>query len=474
MKYYKEKLVYMMILLIGMVSCDVFESLEEMEPPYLLTEETTFDTEKKVEAAINGAYTKWRGVGYWAAHFSGLSGYYAYRFTSLFEDMSFTTEDGSIDQCYTYYYKNIQAANFVIDNMMSDQVITGLTDERRKEIEGEARILRAIAHLSLLEMFGQFYDLNSKYGIVLRKEAARTVDLSARSSVQESYDFILSDLNIGIQYAPAFDAHYKVSQITAKAYKAKVLLYMQNYTEAINMASDVIDDANYYLEPNYVDIFLNGYKSSEALFTLSSMSFEDNTYTNPLSFYSNAEKIITLADSEVGATDDGNDDTGEGYDTRYGLIFGSDYVASNVRDNKYPHYNGRDPVQHSTYMFMRLADVYLIQAEANARLAANDPTDANFVTAVDLMNQIRSRSNMYAKAPLTKDELLETLRIERILELHHEWHHEWIDMVRYHFWDSYFDITSEKPAVVSDDQLTLPIPFKAIEANNMLEQNPGW
>ena len=111
--------------------------------------------------------------------------------------------DGTVLEAYRNLYKLINAANHLIDRL---DPLT-IEDPRKEEILGEARFLRAFCHLTLLQYWGQFFDQTSDYGIVLRKEPVRSQDLYTlveRSSVADSYRFILEDLNYAIAHAPAY------------------------------------------------------------------------------------------------------------------------------------------------------------------------------------------------------------------------------------------------------------------------------
>ncbi|MBK8426054.1 MAG: RagB/SusD family nutrient uptake outer membrane protein [Lewinellaceae bacterium] len=105
---------------------------------------------------------------------------------------------------------------------------------------------------------------------------------------------------------------------------------------------------------------------------------------------------------------------------------------------------------------IRLAEMYLIRAESNARLGTSVGD-----TVVADYNAVHTRAGLSAKNVVTLDDIL----LERRLELAHEGH-------RIH------DIKRLKGSVDGlnwdDEKLLYPIPARELEANAKLEQNPGY
>jgi hypothetical protein len=77
-----------------------------------------------------------------------------------------------------------------------------------------------------------------------------------RSNVQDSYAFIMEDLNYAVANSPAFTRSIYVSSQAAMALKAKVLLYQKMYGEAATLAKQVIQSGKFQLESNYSQIFI--------------------------------------------------------------------------------------------------------------------------------------------------------------------------------------------------------------------------
>lgn len=117
------------------------------------------------------------------------------------------------------------------------------------------KFLRAQAHFYLLRLFGEFFDTNSTFGIVLKTMPISNADAQPRASVAETYELILEDLDYAISHAPDFSSTFYVSKIAAKALKSKVALYQKDYSTAASLAREVLDSDERELEESYADIF---------------------------------------------------------------------------------------------------------------------------------------------------------------------------------------------------------------------------
>lgn len=462
-----NKIIYSLIAIsLAFTSCDIVNPLDDLEPKYQLVEENTYTDAGKVEAAMNGIYAGWRMTGTWyhPGNIMALSGNYKYIYGNDYDTNNVQPDERNNKSAYSSYYQMIQRSSFLIDNLKGEKEIASLNDDRRLEIEGEARLSRAMCHFALLEQYGQFYDMNSKFGIVTRSAASREMETPARNTVNEVYDVIIEDLDFAIANAPASSVHYKFSQTVAKAWKAKVLLYMGEYANAATMALDVMADSNYALEATYPDIFSKGYNSQEVLFSPLMKAWTEHTSVLVGNYYI-VGNIKTIADNE--ATGAGDDVTGVGYDSRYAFTH-IEGVSMGKPNQKYAFRPSGTGDQANSLYNMRMAEVYLIYAEAKARSASG--VDAE---ALAKLNAIRMRAGMSVKSPATKAELLEAIRIEKALELHNEMGQPWFDMVRYHKLGD-INIFSIKSTITTDDQLILPIPKSALAGNNVLDQNPGY
>jgi hypothetical protein len=457
-------------------SCDLVCPIDDIKPQYKLTEETTFSDATKCEAALNGVYSGWRssGIGNYLCNTLMLSGNYepisaGGAGSDLFENRPDFDDEG-LNSYYSDYYEIIQRANFLIKALQSDLAIIGLTAERRVEMEGEARLQRAMVHFFLLRSFGQFYDMNSDLGIVVRKEPLSEPGKYPRSTVKQVYDFIFEDLDYAIENAPMNAGSGFLSRFAAKAMKTKVLLYTGKWEEASVLASEVINSGVYELKSDFRAIYQEGYKSREVIFSPISNAYI-NAVVSPGSSNNNPSQLLkSVADKSVGSPSDGNILTGAGYDPRFAYAHATSTLQAGIYNNKYPFLQA-DGQQAGSHFILRLGELYLIYAEAKARLATGTAGNSEFESALGMLNIIRERAGLIAIAPATKAELLEAIRIEKVLELFGEFNEPWFDMVRYHILGD-LNISDLRPNIIGNDQLILPFPTKALAGNGGLVQNP--
>ena len=114
---------------------------------------------------------------------------------------------------------------------------------------------------------------------------------------------------------------------------------------------------------------------------------------------------------------------------------------------------------------LRLAEQYLIRAEARAQLG-------NLSGAASDLNVLRNRAGLPNIPIGTQGELLEAVLQERRMELFTERGHRWFDLKR--FGEANAVLEGIKPGW-QDTDLLLPIPETEIEINpNLLPQNAGY
>jgi hypothetical protein len=147
---------------------------------------------------------------------------------------------------YRTFYRMINNANYVIDNIDAAE---GL-DSEKSRIKAEAYTIRAYAYSYLVQFYGTRYDATKKPNTQLAVPLVlKSTDVALpRASVEDVYTAIVNDLDRAI----ALNATSKVNKThadvwVAKGLRARVALTMQDYTNAIKYAKDVIDGGKYPL-----------------------------------------------------------------------------------------------------------------------------------------------------------------------------------------------------------------------------------
>lgn len=435
------------VVLIGALfnSCD--DALDVQPENYLFEDQLVTD-DKSAQTSLVGVYTQlnWTYYQYFETMLPLMDGSLTTTNTGLWGQAynnSFEASYSLINSVYEWPYYIVNSANATIGAVTDNESVT---ESERDRILSEAYFLRAFGHYIALRTFGQFFDTSSNYGIVLKDELS-TVENSqkARSTVQESYDFILSDLDKSIEYNAAFTYNYYASATAAKAFKANVLLYMggdDNYTEAINLADEVINSGDVELEANFEDIFVNGEANDEVIFC----RIAGEGQSNKLSYY-----YQTLVKTSTWLQDYLVDDPRETYS----------YDTSSSKLKKIY----TTEVSGGPANYMRLAEVYLIKAECQARLNLLEEAEIT-------LNEVRNRAYGGTAPDLeytTQEELLDLIFDEYVKELCFETGAVWYAAIRYG------KIEEIKANVTSTDQYILPIPWNELETNLLFgEQNPGY
>lgn len=443
------------------------KNIDDIQPQHQLEENNVISDLSSAQSALNGVYVMWRQsdissvpVNLGALGIEGI----LLNDSDGFTNNSLDPQNQYLQAIYADHYKIINQANFLIEKMQDKSVAPQISAADRKALIAGAKFNRALANFSMLRYFGQFYDLSSKYGIVLVNDFSRGISYDPRSSVQDVYNSIVEDLQYAAENGAKDTPHYYASDVSAQALLAKVYLYMGQYDDAAQLAEQVINNTEgYKLEDSYADIFKNTDDSSEVLFALYHDATEGGTEMYKISSTNYSNQLQQLADDQVSGAGSLTGD-GSGYDPRFEFAY-SDNTKGDNGNAKYP-FGFFD--EGNTQYFMRLAEVYLIYAEAETRA-----TDGDSNKALDALNVIRKRAGVEPKTLSTKAQLLTDIRNEKLLELFFENGEPWFDLIRYQALDD-LKISDIKSSIHSDTQLVMPIPLAALQANKNLIQNPGY
>lgn len=501
MKTHIYKLATVVLATVFLHSCSVDDYKVEGE----LTEETLVKNEASAISALNGIYDSARPNGskgiLYATTGLLLAGIEQQKGINTSDDLqNFYNNDvkpRAVNDRFGLYgfyqksYRTINLANFFI-RTVEQRGIEGASEATKNSLIAQAKTLRANSYFMLLKVFGQFYDVSSEYGVVTTTKVIDGFTYLKRAKVNDTYTQIISDLEFAIKHSPNRGRDI-VSKTFAKGLLAKVYLYKggtENWAKTVSYCKDIIDNLGeqFELVSDYPTIFQQSFKSKEVIFApyysksepLSNpgaLSF-DNANVKPSKYFKDfADKLVKDETISVPKRDEYGfvipgefrDSLAVKYDPRYQFTFGK-----RTRNNTSQAYNKYPKVTASTFYFLRVAEVYLMYAEAIVR------TDGDMQTAVDVLNLVRQRAyaaSTEAPAPFTftdRATLLEDIRKEKMLELHLETAETWFDLIRY---DRLGDlkIGDLKPSITNVNQLIFPIPERVITNNsNFGKQNPNY
>lgn len=464
-----NKVLSMLIVMVAVQSCNLLGSIDDIQPEYVLTDKDVIIDASTAQMALNGVYSSIRSfevctfracMSVWAGTCDNVqvAGATDFRGNSK-NETSIKVENVGVEGVYRAYYFVINSVNSFITNLNAADPVD-LPEVRKNEMLAEARCMRALMNMHLLRLFGEYYDHDSEYGIVLYEEPVRGNVPKARSKVSDCYRLIEDDLKFASDYAPTFQyEHTLFSSLVAKALLARVYLTKGEYANAADWAGKAIGEAEgagYGLEGDYLSVFTNQFNSPEMLYAPYVNMASSELVSSPWNAISPGRVLEALSKTMV-----------EG---KLEPRFEATYVEVVNRNNteKYPIVT--DYTDLNTYYFMRLAEVYFIKAEADARLGKYDD-------AREMMRPFCDRAGYdtdYVDNIADADVLGAVLK-NKLMELSVENGEEWFDLVRYHQkggFDTWSDV--EKASLPAFNQLILPIPRAAMAGNDALLQNPEY
>ncbi len=459
------------ILSLQLVSCD--DELEQL-PPENLSNELSLSTYDNLLLATNGIYTllyddNWYGRDFTViADLKGGNGKSSPLNSGRFQtDYNWANNQDNTAAFWDEAYYLISRANNVI-NALVDFEEAGVTQDQLDQLEGEALFLRALAYFDLVRMHAQPYtsDPNSLgVPVVLVTEIAEP----ARNTVAEVFTQIVADLTLAETKignpvfegrAPA-DAAGLASLEAVQALLAKVYLYMANWQEAANYATLLINNSNFnlYTAANYNSVWDTD-DASEVIFEV----YGDATQSS----YAGFDAIGYIYDpggyGDVCASNQLLNlfETG---DVR-GNLFKTD--AGNPGffwPNKYP---GKANIRVNNAVILRLAEMYLIRAEALLNGAS-----VSGVTALADYNAIRTNRGLAAATTVNLSNIYDERRRELCFEGNQLW-----DLSRtgrsLDRDEAETQISGDVDIPFPDYRWAMPIPFYELDANSNMEQNPGY
>ena len=362
-------------------------------------------------------------------------------------EFSGTSIDFISEEVWTEIYESINRTNSVIN---ADLEFSAVIQDQANQILGEAYALRGLAHFDVCRIYAQHYGFSgggSHPGVPI----VTSFDPDAeppRSSVSQVYDAVIADFTQAIGLLNENRGTEYFSKEAVQALLARVHFYKEDYGQAEAFADQVIASSEVTLTSNesYLDTWAATDESPDAIFDVV-MTTEDNNGADALGrMYINegygdylpSQDLLDILD-----TTDLRSQLFKFDETLGGGMFGD------FRVNKFPSTTGEDntPV-------IRLAEVYLIRAEARAR-------NGNEAGALEDLMAIRSRAWPTAPAVTASgDALIEEIITERRRELAFEGHRLW-DLMRLKRMVMRNDCTSPICEIpYPNDRFILPIPYR--------------
>jgi starch-binding outer membrane protein, SusD/RagB family len=363
-------------------------------------------------------------------------------------------------EAFSYLYQ----ANAIIEGLGAS---TTLSNKLKNEYSSEARFFRALIDFYLVNLYGNIP--------LIQNIDYKANALAKQISPSSIYSSIISDLRyadslLPMDYSVGGGERIRVNKWGAEAMLARVYLYRQQWDSAEVYSTNIINYTGLFSLCSLDSVFLansqesilqwqnnatQNYNSYNA--TGESLAFIpfDST-TNP-NYYLTSQLLMAFETGDLRRTVwvDSTDYNGTYYYYPYKYQVGPSQLSSTASVSEY-------------YTVLRLAEQYLIRAEARAQLG-------NTAGAVADLNVIRLRAGLTAYGgPTTQAPLLSAIFHERQIELFAEWGHRWLDLKRTMQADVILGGIAYKQAWGGDNQLIYPIPPNELKTDPNLVQNVGY
>ena len=405
-------------------------------------------------------------------------------------DPNYTTQKSngrvneSPQQIWSSCYDGIEKANWIIEKVPN----ASMDETRKKQILGEAYFLRAFYHWTATKNFGDV-------PVKIKASVTETEAVVGKSAKADVYKQIYSDLELalaaGLVSYPAVEKG-RPSKEAVNALYAKAALYNADWAKALQKAQEVIASGKYSLMPDVRDVYR--YDKEDVARIENIWAFESESYSpgrnhqlmglcgptgstapdygkttfGSMFAYQSFFDSFNPADKRMALLD-------TNYTDKSGKIIAQSAITpitpKGVLIKKYQDPNSVGSSTAVNIPVLRVADMYLIAAEAEAR--QNGATSL----AYGFINAVRTRAGLAGlPAGLGKDAFIDAVLQERSWEFFAEGD-RWYDLTRT---DKFLtevpkatnNVFPSRPVLAKHKYF--PIPQDEINANPKIEQNPAW
>ena len=467
---------------LSLVSCgkDFLEEAPKMAQSDVLTL-STFDG---LDMAVAGAYSPLASSSWYGAEFilsNEMQTMNGKRWVSLKKyDSGRYTDQYSVHYTATNTkglwgtaYFVIMSANQVINNIDKEGIEA--SEQTKNNLKAECLFLRALAHFDLVRTYAMPYNYTSG-ATHLGVPVVLTVDTQAkpaRETVAKTYEQIIADLLeaekiIDPDYTRAggSDPYSKVSLTAIQALLSRAYLYTQNWQEAANYATKVIDSGKYTMWPANKVAFGTNCVWTEPNRSAGEVIFE--VFVNTTQSYGGGNENVWGMTCYNGYGDCGASsdllNLYEDNDVRKTLV-SPDEAGDGLFTMKY-FGKGLGTIDASNIIVLRLSEMYLNRAEAILNGAS--------ISGASAASDLATVANNRGATPLAPT--LANVYLERAKEFAWEGH-LWFDLARTGRDMTRTDVSGTSiPTEIKagDYRWAMPIAAREFTVNPNLEQNEGY
>ncbi|MPM52256.1 hypothetical protein SDC9_99013 [bioreactor metagenome] len=417
----------------------IFAGCLDKYPDNAIPDKDAIKTVANANQAVIGIYANFKSSALYSGYLTLLPDiqadlvYAVEGFSNVYGDIwrwEILSTNPEIQAVYGSLYSIIGRCNYFFESIV--HLEKTLTDDDQldqlQSLKGEVHFARALAYSELIKSFCKAYDpatAEDELGVALIS-SYYTPERMVRSSLKDSYAFVLSDLEKASEMVTLDKKNNSpyITKSVVNALYSRVYLYMQDWDKAVEYSTKVIDDK--YL----------GLSSTNVKNGATGLSFYQYMWK-----YDNASEIIwkiAFTTTSYGGA------LGRVFLNYDNISYKPDYVPANwalglyekndlrattffaQKTTGYAHgltwpllvkYNGNEDflklnIRHVNMpKVFRLSEQYLIRAEANSNLG-------NYANAAKDITTLRSaRYSSYGSTTINEDNWLKLISEERVREL---------------------------------------------------------
>ena len=399
-------------------------------------------------------------------------------------------QDGSnnnIKRDWNWYQKQVSNANQIICNI--DRIAEedpSLSADERDQWKAEALIWRSFCFFRLTQLWGDAPMVLEIPPTITVENVAEVYPLyyPDRTPMNEVYAQLVKDLTWAVQYAPDSNKNNKMLMSKAFAYGLLARIYaekpIRDWSKVIEYCNTV-EGMGFALEPVYGTLWSydenDAYRNSpESIFEVQwtnksqgnwvYMMYHRNAYSPNDNFswakWTTPSRDLIEAFQKEGDTERLN-----------ATVIWDSCGWSNYYDSDNYAFMHKMPTNVSSILVMRLAEIYLLHAEACA-------CTGDFEGVKTYVNRVRTRAKLEGiPTPASEDQAIDAVLHERRLELAFEGF-RFFDLARH---DRIIEVHNSMNAKdpfwqqrkpLAETRIFLPVPTEALDANPNMQQNAGY
>jgi hypothetical protein len=397
------------------------------------------------------------------------------------DDMIHTPVNAQLTDLWRWMFAGVNRANYIME--FKDK--TDFPDKPR--VLGETRFLRAYYYFELVKFFGDVpLVVDQRFLFGDQFEVDRTPKAAVYEQIERDLMFAVDNL----EYTTPDVG--RATKGSAQALLGKVYLFQEKYIEAADVLDDLIGFGPYSLVTDYSTIFENDNENnSESVFEIQYSdaegagfgclqcsegnvavgfngirNYNGPTFDSGFSFNVPTQEVVDLFDAADARKDTAILDI-DAFAAANNATFSVGFEHTGYYNRKYIARQGdlntgdANLTNPNNYRAIRLADVYLMAAEAYNSGGLGDGQAQTY------LNEVRTRVGL-PDVLTSGTALTDAIFLERRLELVGEGHH-FFDLVRTG------RAAAEIDGFVAGKHEIFPIPLEEILlAGNRWEQNPNY